>query len=178
VSRDLILMACCAMACCTAAGQGPAVRDERLLVVSGSPQGSGVSPGEVMRTIQDPNTGMRWLLVRSERHPGRPGRLLLANARSNPPRPADGGGARESIFIQPDQSAELPVIRAGDLVRVEEHTAIADVRLEAVALEAARVGAPLTVRLKIGGRVEHGVALAPGRASLTPFDAAPVEARP
>jgi len=68
----------------------------------------------------------------------------------------------------------LPVIRAGDRLIVEEKTAVAEVRLEAVALGPAGNGFPLLVRLKIGGRVVRAVALGPGRAAFAPE----TEARP
>ena len=51
---------------------------------------------------------------------------------------------------------------------VEEHTAVADVRLEAVALEPAVKGAHFKARLKIGGKVVRVVAVSPGRASFAP----------
>ena len=51
---------------------------------------------------------------------------------------------------------------------VEEHTAVVDARLEAVALGPAAIGSPFEVRLKIGGKVVRVVALAPGRAALAP----------
>lgn len=105
----------------------------------------------VLREIVDPHSGVHWLLVRDAAHPGGPGRLLE---------------------LPPDSALEttvppaLPVIRIGDRVRVEEHTSIADAVLDSVALGTAGPGAPLRVRLKIGGRIVQAVALAPGRAAL------------
>ena len=68
----------------------------------------------------------------------------------------------------------LPVIRAGDRLIVEEHTAVVEARLEAVALGPAASGSPFQVRLTIGGKVVRAVALGPGRAAF----AAETEARP
>jgi hypothetical protein len=53
-------------------------------------------------------------------------------------------------------------------VIVEEHTSVIDARLEAVALGSAAVGAEFKARLKIGGKVLRVVALAAGRAEMTP----------
>jgi hypothetical protein len=60
----------------------------------------------------------------------------------------------------------IPVIRVGDRLIVEEHTAVVDAVLEARALNPAAVGAPLDVRLTIGGNVVRVVALGSGRAAL------------
>jgi hypothetical protein len=60
----------------------------------------------------------------------------------------------------------IPVIRAGDRLIVEEHTAVVDAVLEARALNPAAAGAPLDVRLTMGGNVVRVVAVGPGRAAL------------
>ena len=60
----------------------------------------------------------------------------------------------------------LPLIRAGDRVVVEEHSAQADARLEAVAMGPAMAGASLNVRFSIGGQVARVVATAAGHAEL------------
>jgi flagella basal body P-ring formation protein FlgA len=49
---------------------------------------------------------------------------------------------------------------------IEEHTAIADVQLEAVALSPAMVGAAFKVRLTVGGKVMRVMALGPGHATF------------
>jgi hypothetical protein len=64
--------------------------------------------------------------------------------------------------------AALPVIRSGDRVIVEEHTAVVDAVLEARARRPAAAGAVFEARLAIGGRVVRVVALGPGRAQLQP----------
>jgi hypothetical protein len=58
------------------------------------------------------------------------------------------------------------VTHAGDTVIVEEHTAVVDSRLEAVALGSAARGGEFQARLKIGGAVIRAIALDAGRASL------------
>ena len=60
------------------------------------------------------------------------------------------------------------MIRTGDALLVEEHSAVVDTRLEAVALESATKGARFKARLKIGGKVVRAVAISPGRADLAP----------
>jgi hypothetical protein len=114
--------------------------------------------GTILREIDDPHTGARWLLMRSEQHPGGPGRLVLA------------GSERNGTFQQvAEEEAQLaPVIRPGDRLVVEEHTALVDAALEARALGPAAQGAAFNVRLTMGGRVVRAVALGPGRAALRP----------
>jgi flagella basal body P-ring formation protein FlgA len=92
-------------------------------------------------------------------HPGGPGRLLRvvpAGSETRKFRTDDG--------LESDPAAIRPVIRAGDRVVVEESSAVAEARLGAVALESARAGSALNVRLEIGGRVVRAVALGTGRA--------------
>jgi flagella basal body P-ring formation protein FlgA len=60
----------------------------------------------------------------------------------------------------------IPVIRSGDRLIVEEHTARVDAVLEARAMNPAAVGGALDVRLTIGGVVVRAVALGPGRAAF------------
>ncbi len=115
---------------------------------------------EVIRVIDDAQLGDRWLLLRDPERPGGPGRLVL-DARQS-----DTQGHAKKDDTQPRESS--PVIRAGDALIVEEHTAVVDARLEAIALSSAAKGAEVKARLKIGGRVVWVVALAPGRAILAP----------
>jgi predicted secreted protein len=60
------------------------------------------------------------------------------------------------------------VIHTGDLLVVEENTAVVEARLEAVALGPAWAGSSFDVRLKIGGKVVRAIALASGRAVFSP----------
>lgn len=107
--------------------------------------------GRILREIRDPLSGMCWLLMRDEAHPGGPGRLVQAE---------------ETSPFESFPTASVPVLRAGDRLIVEEETPVVAVRLEAVALGPAAVGGELDVRLKIGGKVLRVVALGPGRAQL------------
>ena len=126
--------------------------------VAPAPQGPG---GEVLREIDDPATGHRWLVLRDPNHPAGPARLVPAQPRMGcrekdcAPRPAMPG-------------AERPVIHTGDPVTVEEHTPVLDLRLQAVALEPSLQGAYFKVRLKIGGKVARLMAVAPGHAVFGP----------
>lgn len=123
-------------------------------------------PDEVVREIDDPHTGTRWLLIRDPRHTGGPGRLLLAESTRNP--------ARQEADLKPSRVEPRPVLHAGDRLIVEENTQVVESRLEAVALGPAVIGSVLNVRLSLGGKVVRVVALAPGRAMLQPRE----EARP
>ncbi len=124
-------------------------------------------PGdELVREIDDPHTGDRWLLFRENVNPGGPGRLVrveegyagryLVAGAALPANPAPGA----------DQPP--PVIRTGDTLIVEENTPVVEAHLEAVALGPAAAGSRFLVRLKMGGRVLPAVALAPGRAAFLP----------
>ena len=108
------------------------------------------------REIFDPNSGDRWLLMRDALHPEGPGRLVRVGRMLN--ESGDRG--------QPLIAVALPVIHAGDRVRLEEHTLVVNAVFESVALGAAPAGGPVKVRLKIGGRVVQAVATAPGHAAI------------
>jgi len=134
---------------------GSSDRGSRFLMIASARQGSGseVDQGEVIREIDDPRNGDRWILTRDLSHPAGPGRLvLLASVRIL---------TRQAV---PEEEALAPVIHSGDRVIVEEHTAMVDARLEAVAMGPAVAGSPVNVRLSIGGRVLQAEAIGPGRA--------------
>jgi hypothetical protein len=120
--------------------------------------------GEVVREIDDPHTGDRWLLVRNNQYPGGPGRLVLIAAH----RSASGGAILRTAGPASDAQI-LPVIRAGDRLIVEEHTARVDAVLEARALNPAALGEAFDVRLTIGGNRVRAIAMGPGRAALQPM---------
>ncbi|HEY1802997.1 MAG TPA: hypothetical protein VGG45_00820 [Terracidiphilus sp.] len=128
-------------------------------------QDEGRNRGRVIRVIDDAATGDRWLLIRDAAHPGGPGKMVrteiaamkLAGDRSKAESEPAKRNAHATVRL---------VIRAGDRVIVEEHTPVVDARLEAVALESAKVETELPVRLKIGGKVVRVVALASGEARL------------
>ena len=123
--------------------------------------------GEIVREIDDPHSGARWLLERNADHPGGPGLLVLAEGGRNP-------GRQDKARFEPSGVDPRTVIRAGERLIVEENTPVVEARLEAVALGPAVIGSVLDARLKIGGRVVRAVALGPGRAELQPE----AEARP
>jgi hypothetical protein len=116
--------------------------------------------GELVREIDDPHTGDRWLLMRNDANPGGPGRFTLVTAGRTP---ASGEPANPAPPVRLQ-----PVIRSGDRLVVEEHTAVVDAELEARALNSAALGSVFNVRLAIGGKVVRAVALGPGRAALKP----------
>lgn len=123
-------------------------------------------PSELRREIDDPHTGLRWLLFRDPAHPGGPGRLVPVASSATTPSAASESA---SPPIQPPR----PIIRAGDRVIVEQETPIVDARLEGTALGPAQPGSALRVRLRIGGQIVSALAVAPGRATLQPIAEAP-----
>lgn len=153
-----------ALTVCSAQGQTlpAAEHGPRLLISSSGPTTSAV-PGQLVREIDDPYSGARWLLLRDESHPGGPGLLVLAGGMGK----ELPGRSRSRDAQDQQETALLPfVIHAGDRLIVEESSLVVEARLEAVALGPAAAGSPLLARLKIGGKVVHALALAPGRAAL------------
>jgi hypothetical protein len=136
---------------------------ERHEVPNRDPRIAATSDGTavLLREIDDPNSGTRWLLVRDKTNPGGPGRLELVMPGRDP-------GALGTLAQTPlvAQIRPIPIIRPGDKLIVEEHSATTDAYLEGVALGPAGPGSALNVRLSIGHRVVRAVALAPGRAAL------------
>jgi len=114
----------------------------------------------ILREIDDPHSGARWLLLMDAHHPGGPGRLVLADAMGNTLSPSRRDGKKAEDHIQ-------PVIHAGEKLILEEHSPVVDARLDAIALNPAAVGGMLRVRLVIGGSVVRALAVAPGCAILT-----------
>ena len=119
------------------------------------------TPGSrrLLREIDDPNSGTRWLLVSDKSNPGGPGRLELAL-----PGRDQGAFARQALGPGVAQSRPLAIIRPGDKLVVEEHSTTADAYLEGVAMGPAAPGSSFMVRLSIGGRVVRALAVAPARA--------------
>jgi hypothetical protein len=134
--------------------------------------------GQVVREIDDPQTGDRWLLVRDPGHSGGPGRMVLAVAGLAESRQTGTGDASSAASspasFSTGRQSSLPVIHTADRLIVQEDTALVVARLEAVALGPALSGSSLKVRLLIGGSVVRAVALGPGRAVFAPE----TEARP
>jgi|SRR5271165_1113687 len=127
-----------------------------ILLASASAVGFGqaAGAGQAVGEIRDPSSGVRWLLVHNAEHPGGPGRLVEVQA---------GESGRDA-----GKSMAAPVIRTGNRIRVEEHTAVLDAVLEGVALEGVAEGSTFRVKLSLGGRVVRAVALGPGQAVLAP----------
>jgi hypothetical protein len=126
-------------------------------------QNPGVHPPDVFREIDDPHSGVRWLLLRDAKNPGGPGRMVRTGSSSL----SQSGQEKRKVGTE---APLVPVIRPGDKLIVEEHTATVEAHLEGVALGTARAGSPLEVRLRIGGKVVRAIALAPGRAALVPAE--------
>lgn len=152
----------------------------------------------VLRTIDDPSTGQRWILLRDESHPGGPAKLVLstqdaprgkesknaensAPATSSLPLPANSSAAEPTtalsattVTLAKTPGTELAVspepilIRAGDHLSVERHSAVVDVQLEAVALGPASAGSTFNARLVIGGRIVRAIAIGQGHATFAP----------
>jgi hypothetical protein len=114
---------------------------------------------EIFREIEDPNSGARWLLSRDLSHPGGPG--VLAPGGKSPSRTQ-----RSETGVRPAEAVAVPIIRSGDMLVLEEHSAVADARLQSIALGPAAAGSALRVRLTIGGKVVWARALAAGRVVL------------
>jgi hypothetical protein len=136
---------------------------------------------EILRVINDPGAHALWLLSPDPSHPGGPGRLecisqpaLLAIRRPDSYAESQPIENRQSAKIHlspplPDQNALnlTPVIHAGDRILLEQHTSTLDSTFSAIALGPARAGANFDVRLAVGGKKLHAIALAPGRAVLS-----------
>jgi len=114
----------------------------------------------IVREIDDPHNGSRWLLLIDPHHPGGPGRLVLAGAVRNKP-------VLPNSDAQKTETPPPPVIHTGEKLILEEHSKVVEARLDAIALNPAAVGGTLRVRLVIGGLVVRASAVAPGRVVLT-----------
>jgi hypothetical protein len=158
-----VLVWAVASICCA---QAPAGSRVQVLLSSAGPgpvRVESLAQEEIVREIDDPHSGDRWLLMRNARVPGGPGRLVLVSAGRR-----GLGGASAQAATQIEDAGLRPVIRVGDRLIVEEHTPLVDAVLEARALNPAAPGSALDVRLTVGGRVLRAVALGPGRAALQP----------
>ena len=128
-------------------------------------QGLNGAPQRVLREIEDPATGMRWLLFHNQMIPNGPGRLLAIGAGN--PAALQTKGSAASTGSNPMLRPPLPVIiRGGDVVTVEEVSALVKLQMEGIALGPAKLGNTLQVRLTVGKHVVSVVALGPGRTRL------------
>jgi hypothetical protein len=113
----------------------------------------------IVREIDDPNNGARWLLLIVPHHPGGPGRLVLADAVRNEV-------LLSKTEVQRTETPLSPAIHTGERLILEEHSKVVDARLDAIALNPAAVGGTLRVRLVVGGQVVRALAVAPGTVVL------------
>lgn len=151
----------------------PVARAQNLAFVVSAP--SSEPAGPVLRIIEDPALHDRWLLVPDLVHPGGPGHLIRVPAEAQfPARHGPGQVAGPSRSASRQDALERaaahlrPVIRAGDRLRLEQHTSLTHVQLEAVATESAAAGESFRARLVLGGKVVRAVALEPGHAVFAP----------
>jgi hypothetical protein len=122
-----------------------------------------IPPGtRIVREIDDPFTGNRWVLVRNLSRPASPEELILLST----PEPAKKEQLAAAHALAGALRSAPPVILAGDPVIVEEMFSHVNARYEGIALQPAAEGAAFQVRLKIGGTPVHCRALGPGRAAM------------
>jgi hypothetical protein len=145
---------------------------EAASITSASTLPTQIPAERILREFDDSNNGVRWLLVRDESHPGGPGRLVPVMGSVPTPQWKSTEKGKTPVVqsiakvANPGTAAPSLIVRAGDRLIVEEHTRVADVHLEAVALGSATAGAALNVRLKLGGKVLRAIVIEPGRATL------------
>lgn len=132
--------------------------------IPGSSAQDVLAPSGVVREIDDQPCGTRWLLLRDERNPGGPGRLVPVQRLAGGTRGKVTSGAA-GLSRSP---ALRPLIRAGDRIIIEQETPQVSGRLWAIALGPALAGRRFPARLEIGGWVVQALALAPGQALLKP----------
>jgi hypothetical protein len=141
------------------------------------PSGAGASPLEMrttlgfadsdaaprpsaLREIDDPHSGARWFLFRDRNHPGGPGRLVLIGDTLPP------GRSFTPANPEPAAAERRIVVRAGDRLVVEEHTARFNAWFEASALGSASAGSTLNARLKLSGKIVRVLVTSLGSATL------------
>jgi hypothetical protein len=142
---------------------------------------------EMSRELIDPCLGSHWQLHIDPEHPAWPGRLVLVNASagrkaSSAGRTELGGYGFDPIKTHPGAVANLfptlalqEAVHAGDRLVVEQDSPVLHAEFRAVALESARVGEEMRVRLTAGstvplsiqGRIVHVIATGSGRARWT-----------
>jgi hypothetical protein len=159
----IALMGLLTLAAMVSAGQTNRANGPFFTVIASSSDLTRLRP-EIVREIDDPATGDRWLLERDAQHPGGPGRMALIGHEN---------ASATSVIVSVKswrgmlETGSAPVlIHAGDHLIVEEHNRMVDAVFEAVALAPAREGESFRVRLSIVGRVVKVIAIAPGRAIL------------
>lgn len=156
-----------------------------IIALSNSSQNK-VRSSEILRVINDPGGHAIWLLSTDPVYPSGPGRLERIPLTSTPHRTLAEESPTPrvdevnwqitnsgSLASSPSELASVapapnltPVIRAGDRIIIEQHSAILDSTLAAIALGPARLGAQFDARLVVGGKHLHAIALASGRAII------------
>jgi hypothetical protein len=152
------------------AASGPAasaIDTGPIAIASSAGSGTaGKAGGELVREIDDPHSGARWLLLRNLNHPGGPGRLIQLPGRVGEDRREEPAGQPFPAEDTKELAQVIPVIHAGDPLTVEEDTAAVSSRLQAVALTPAAIGSAFAARLRIGNMIVQARALGPGRAAF------------
>ncbi len=124
-----------------------------------SPEATAQEKTSLVREIDDRSVGLRWLLMKNSDDPAAPGRLMPVSAI-----------VTQSLVRQIEANGSTAhralVIRAGDPIVVEEDSSVVRLRLEAVAMMPATVGAALKARLRTGTAQVSVVAIGPGHARL------------
>jgi hypothetical protein len=126
---------------------------------------------DIFLEIHDPSSGDCWLLFRDPRDSGGPGKLVRETDSAVTPKRGQSNPtiskAGSTVNLGSGAVAtRIPVIHAGDRLIVEENTPVVEARLEAVALNPAKIGSVFNVRLAVGGKVVRARALGPGRAAF------------
>jgi hypothetical protein len=157
----VVLAAACALRVAAQTAGGEQAPAQIILTASAPVQ---QLHGSLVREIDDPHTGDRWMLVVDANHPAGPGRMILVAA----PLSGTPGSQMSNASMSAGPALAMPVIHTGDHLVVEENTAVVEARLEAVAMGPALKGSPLNARLSIGGNVVRVVAVGPGQAVFAP----------
>lgn len=144
------------------AGQAPVPEGSGQSITISSADALALGP--IVREIDDPHTGNRWLLFSDPAHPGGPGRIVVAPGKAEGTAVAAASPAARRL--DQEIASLRPILHAGDRIVVEEHSAVVEARLAAVAQGPAGKGGFLNARLQIGGRVVRVVAVAPGLAEI------------
>jgi hypothetical protein len=137
-----------------------------------SPVDSLREAGEAEREFVDPCLGSHWKIQTNAEHPGWPGRLVLMDAGAV--RGGQRGNSASAVSVEDkvgrvsSSSREVPrfspnlalplAVRTGDRLIVEQDSAVLHAEFQAVALESARAGDRLRVRLSAGSTAPLSIA--------------------
>ena len=127
-----------------------------------SPEAAPALRGRLLREAVDPCLGLHWQWIADPLHPERPYRLVMAGAEIVPGIPASTAANAQAPAnlsaptASVSASVSAPVIRAGDAITVHQETGAVRARLQAIALDSARAGEPLRVRLTVTSDAGQG----------------------